>query len=258
VAGGTVRDFAFVIETNPLEVRVKQLVDGGDLKGALKVLERARREAAAEEDVNALWQVFEASRTLQARALERNQRHRAGEIAGAARQNIRFLSRRQALTAGEEWVDPFQGSVPVEPGQVATPETRGRRNVRGRVRWGALAVWAILMVGTAWALGGTSGSPATWFAVDAGSGAIFGVLFILFVCRRDETDRGFTDVVGFLVGGAVLYSTVYGIAIIAAGHGYNSNEDPNGTVGAVVWFGLCWACLIPMLLTAGLVDRVRR
>jgi hypothetical protein len=77
------------------------------------------------------------------------------------------------------------------------------------------------------------------------------------VGRRDDTDRRFMDCVGFLVGGGALYAAVYGIGIVAAVHP-NPNDDPNGTVGAVVWIALCWACLIPMVLVAGLFDRVWR
>jgi hypothetical protein len=240
---------------SPLDARAEQLANGGDAKAALKLLEQERRRALGSEDVEGLRRVLESARAMHGRA-EQGERNRAVRVINAAQQNIRFLTRKQALAAGQEWVDPFASD---SSSRVAATPNVGARGIRGRrVRWGALAVWAILMFGTAWALGGASGSPAIWFGVDAGSGAIFGVLFVLFVCRRGETDRGFMDVVGFLVGGAVLYSAVYGIAIIAAGHHYSSNEDPNGTVGAVVWFALLWVCLIPMFLSAGLFERVWR
>lgn len=76
------------------------------MKEALKLLEQARKQALASDDVEALRQVLEAARRVHGHA-DQKQRNKAVGVMNAAQQNIRFLTRKQAVAAGQEWVDPF-------------------------------------------------------------------------------------------------------------------------------------------------------
>jgi len=102
---------------------VRTLVGRGDMKQALKRLESARRSALADEEISALTDVLAECRMVHARA-DQKRRNEAVRVMNAAKQNIRFLSRKQALAAGQEWIDPFQVSLPAKPDQVTAREKR--------------------------------------------------------------------------------------------------------------------------------------
>jgi hypothetical protein len=260
--------------------RAEDLLQCGEKRNGLRVLERLRVRALASRDLNMLRDVREIAHRV---AETGSEAPRARDIVYGAEQNIRFLTRAESLARGEPWVDPLPREDPKVSGEVMGPAAHGQRRVespeasaapvpahagsallvgkeaalswRDSVRWWALAIWVILIIGTAVGLGATSSSPATWFAEDAGSGALLGLLFSLFVAHRDPVGRRVKpeSVIGFLVGGAVLYASVYGIGILSVPGNYDSKGDQNGTLGAFVLFLLIAACLIPMLLTATLV-----
>ena len=93
--------------------RVEALVQQGEQKHALSLLESVRREALAGEDIALLQEVFAGARAVHGRS-EQRERNEAVRVMNAAQQNIRFLGRKAALAAGEEWVDPF--ASPALPG----------------------------------------------------------------------------------------------------------------------------------------------
>lgn len=82
------------------------LIERGEFKAAVKALERARSSAVKRDDLAELERILEQARLLRERT-EGKTHEASGRLAYAAKQNIRFLSRKTALTAGEEWVDPF-------------------------------------------------------------------------------------------------------------------------------------------------------
>jgi hypothetical protein len=104
----------------------------GDLKQALKRLERARQSALADEDIPALRDVLAECRAVHALADEKR-RNDAELVMNAAQQNIRFLSRKAALAAGEEWVDPFP-AVARASAPVSSPDVGSRNEGPLRVR----------------------------------------------------------------------------------------------------------------------------
>jgi len=97
-----------------LAVQVETLVGQDALQSALKLLESAREEALASKDIAALHDVLAGTRLVHAHA-DRKHRNEAVRIANAAQQNIRLLGRKQALAAGEEWVDPFGPPAKQQP-----------------------------------------------------------------------------------------------------------------------------------------------
>jgi hypothetical protein len=85
----------------------RALAEQGDVKAALKQAERVRRAALAAEDVPVLEQVLRLARLVREQT-EGKRRQEAGRLAYSARENIRFVGRKQALAEGREWIDPFQ------------------------------------------------------------------------------------------------------------------------------------------------------
>jgi hypothetical protein len=79
------------MDARELDARVDLLVETGDVKGALKLLEQARRDALRAEDVEALQQVLEATRQVHARATQRQRKH-AVRIMNATQQDFGFLA----------------------------------------------------------------------------------------------------------------------------------------------------------------------
>jgi hypothetical protein len=68
------------------------LIEQGEPKAALKLLERARREALSRKDVTSLEALLAAARAIEAQ-LEGRRHDEAARITYAALQNIRFVSR---------------------------------------------------------------------------------------------------------------------------------------------------------------------
>ncbi len=87
-------------------VQVETLLQQGEPKAALKLLKSVRKEALSGEDIASFHAVLAAARLVCAQAGGKHQ-DEAGRLADAAQQNIRWLGYKQALAAGEEWVDPF-------------------------------------------------------------------------------------------------------------------------------------------------------
>jgi hypothetical protein len=115
----------------PVAVEVEALLEQGETKAALTLLERTRKEALSGEDLASLDQVLAGTRVVYAQA-DRKYRNEAGRIAHAAQQNIRFLTRKQALAAGEEWVDRSVGVTPVDPRDSGQrPAGASSRDVQG-------------------------------------------------------------------------------------------------------------------------------
>jgi hypothetical protein len=91
---------------NSVSPSVEQLLAAGETKRALKALERARLAAVKADDADALMVILGLGDRTAAQT-EGTLRARAERITYAARQNVRFVTRRAALAEGEEWRDPF-------------------------------------------------------------------------------------------------------------------------------------------------------
>ena len=82
-----------------MSAAVESFVEQGDLKAALKLLERERRAALARGDLAAVEEVLDAAKTVYHRA-EGKRQSEAGRIAFAAQQNIRQLGRQAGRRLG--------------------------------------------------------------------------------------------------------------------------------------------------------------
>ncbi len=123
------------------------LAERGEPRSAVKAAERVRLAAFAAEDVPALEQVLALARRVYVDS-EGKRQNEAGRLAFGARQNIRFLTRKQALAAGEVWVDPFPPEqLPAGPSVSALRETAGAAGapiVFNRVVFRRLVLVAVL------------------------------------------------------------------------------------------------------------------
>ena len=117
-----------------------------ETKRALRSLEKARRKLLDRSDVNGLGELLELAQRLPI-AKPRHEKAR-GQLIEATRQNIRFLSRRNALGAGEEWSDPFASAAAPMP----TSSRPSPPMTRREILIAACIVIAMAGVVTAWAL----------------------------------------------------------------------------------------------------------
>jgi hypothetical protein len=157
--------------------RTAALVEQGDFERALELLERERKGALSRGDAASMESVFAAVKLVHARA-HGTQQSQADRISFAAQQNIRYLGRQAALTAGEEWIDPFASS---RPKTVAATEPKGSlfggpRRLRAHVVAAVSGIatfplwWFVFMFG--WGLGSDSGGVATARPPDGGIQAV--------------------------------------------------------------------------------------
>lgn len=101
--------------------RASELLGRGELKNGLRALERARRRALAARDVVQL-------RRLRDLALEAaagpGSSAKAQDLVYATEQNVRFLTRTAAFSAGQDWVDPFPMATPSSTAVEQAPSIR--------------------------------------------------------------------------------------------------------------------------------------
>ena len=119
----------------------RRLLESGDVHGALRLLDRARKDFVQEGDlagVRELRKVVEDGYRL-ADAQDEPAYER---LLYASAQNIRFLSRKRAVEAKVPWEDPHP-----ELDQPGRPEMRAERGVTKRdVPWIAIAAVAGVLV----------------------------------------------------------------------------------------------------------------
>ena len=215
-----------------------ELVERGDLKAALKLLEQARRKAVAAEDVEALRQVLDETRLAHARS-EQKQRNEAVRIRNAAQQDIRVLTRKAALSEGREWVDPFGG-----PGAD-----------RGEKLWVHLA--ASFGFCAFWGLAGILEAETFefWFSWMAGWG-VYWLVFALLQVRwwRKGYDHFWRPVYSWVLTavGAVMLS-IPALLMFALPLG----EVARGVVFVVVWLAVLAAPLIAPRSRRWLLQQLR-
>jgi hypothetical protein len=186
----------------PLTVEVETLLEQGEPKAALTLLERTRKDALSGEDLASLDEVLAGTRFVYAQA-DPKYRNQADRIANATRQNIRFLTRKQALAAGDEWVDPFQAPAHERAAAGATGSEPDRRSqdllagVAGAMLIGAwvtayfapsspvafipLAISAAAVAGRVLAGRDTDGRKVLVAAVAGVSWALFGLVVTLLI-----------------------------------------------------------------------------
>jgi hypothetical protein len=135
-------------------VQARALVERGEVKAALKRAERVRRLALDAEDLPVLNRVLGLAGLVYEQT-DGKWHEEAGRLAYCARQNIRFIERKQAFEEGSDWLDSF---VLPAARQVAGSDATGRGSRRLGVRfpkykgrvwltWGVVTVLLVVPVG---------------------------------------------------------------------------------------------------------------
>ena len=110
-------------------------IEKGNFGSALRRLEKARRTLLELSDQNSLGELIELARRLP--LLKPGLESKRRNLIDAAQQNVRYLSRRKALKAGESWSDPFSAAKPKTKLPSLPPMTR-------REKWIAVLVVFVL------------------------------------------------------------------------------------------------------------------
>jgi uncharacterized membrane protein len=253
--------------TSPNLTRALGCLNVGDIRGALKLLERARRGAL---DAGDLEQLNEALRVAQT-AVDRASGFRRGSaerLVYAIEQNIGFLERKRAIAAGEEPIVAPPPAIPEERRSTPTParpaftmedlsEWLGARALAlagGFVTLLGIVFFFVLAVNRGW-IGPTG-------RIALGAAASAAVFFAGVELRRryGETHSALAAAAAGIAGG---YAT-----LLAAGALYDMVPDyagiviaasiaAVGTVTALRWhseiiagLGLVGATLVPLVLVA--------
>ena len=159
----------------------RTLVEQGDTKAALKLMEQVRTESVAGERLSALEEVLALAAMIHRQTTGKRQSE-AGRLAFSVQQDVRSLRRAWAEAEGREWVDPYPPAAKVvfEPGRL---HALGRlfefREEAPPPLWRALFVSFLFCAGLA--LAGVLGAPSDrgfllWTAGCAGYWLVFAVL----------------------------------------------------------------------------------
>jgi hypothetical protein len=120
-------------------------IESGETRRALRSLEKARRKLFARFDVDGLGELLDLAQRLPT-AKARHEKARR-QLIDATQQNVRYLGRRNALRAGEEWSDPFAGAESKTTFKLPSLPPMSRREIL----IAAAIVVAIVGAFTAWA-----------------------------------------------------------------------------------------------------------
>jgi hypothetical protein len=191
--------------------QARALVEGGESKAALKLLERVRREALAGDYASELESVLAAAAFIYRRT-EGKQQSEAGRLAFSTEQNIRFVGRKRALAEGREWVDPFPrkavDTAGVSGEQVPKTTVSSRRLLLGAVL-AVIVSWTPLLIG---GLSDSEGWETLWLitaylAIGWGwPGALIGIAVSRWARQHDLRHSTVVAVVtGITVAGLLLF-----------------------------------------------------
>jgi hypothetical protein len=98
---------------------------------AVHRLEKARRTLLARGDLDGLEELIELARRIPVAKPRHESAH--NRLIYAARQNVRYLSRRAAIKAGEEWSDPFAAAKPKTKLPSLPPMTRREKLIAAAI-----------------------------------------------------------------------------------------------------------------------------
>lgn len=112
---------------------------------ALRKLEKARQKLLDASELNGLGELIELATRLPVTKPRHEQERK--RLIDAAQQNIRFLSRRRALAAGETWSDPFSAPKPKTKLPSLPPMTRREKLIAASIvvlLAGGITTWALV------------------------------------------------------------------------------------------------------------------
>jgi dipeptidyl aminopeptidase/acylaminoacyl peptidase len=132
------------VSTEQILAPVRTEIEMGSTGRALRQLEKARRKLLARSDLDGLGELLGLAQVL----LVTKPRHEQTRerLIHAARQNVRYLSRRGALKSGQEWSDPFAAAKPKTRLPSPPPMTRREILIAAGivvVLAGAITTWAL-------------------------------------------------------------------------------------------------------------------
>lgn len=238
------------VSSAPSLATARAEMERGDTRRALRSLEKARQTLLNRGDVEALTELLEIAQRLPTAKTSHEKARR--ELIDGARQNVRYLSRRKALKAGEEWNDPFAAAKPKAVSKLPSLPPMSRREIA----IAAAIVVAIIGGITAWALAsrapqrvahaikcpiGDEGSP-TWspdgkqiaFAKNGSCGTQITVISVEGGPTREVTEK-----YGVLPdwspdGRTILYRSHDGFSVVSLRGGKSSLiRSDDGAMGAV-------------------------
>jgi len=134
------------LSSEPLLATAHAAIKRGEIGRALHSLEKARRNLFDRGNLHGLDELLEMAQRLPTAKARQEKARR--ELIDATQQNVRFLGRRDALRAGEEWSDPFAAAAPKTTSKLPSLPPMSRREILI-----AAAIVALLAGGiTTWVL----------------------------------------------------------------------------------------------------------
>ena len=126
---------------------VRAPIERGETGRALRSLEKARRKLLDRGDAAGLSELLDLAQRLPT-AKARHEKARR-DLIDAAQQNVRYIGRRNAINAGEEWSDPFAATQPKAASKLPSlpPMTRREIAIAAAIVVaiaGAFAAWALV------------------------------------------------------------------------------------------------------------------
>ena len=134
------------LSSEPILATAHAAIKRGEIGRALRSLEKARRNLSNRGDLHGLNELLDMAQRLPTVKVRQEKARR--ELIDATQQNVRFLGRRDALSAGEEWSDPFAAAAPKTTSKLPSLPPMSRREILI-----AAAIVALLAGGiTTWVL----------------------------------------------------------------------------------------------------------
>src|SRR5664280_1132811 len=115
------------LSSEPLLATAHAAIKRGEIGRALHSLEKARRNLFDRGNLHGLDELLEMAQRLPTAKARQEKARR--ELIDATQQNVRFLGRRDALRAGEEWSDPFAAAAPKTTSKLPSLPPMSRREV---------------------------------------------------------------------------------------------------------------------------------
>lgn len=115
------------LSSAPILATARAEMERDETRRALRSLEKARRTLLNRGNIDGLNELLAMARQL---PVEKARHEKARtDLIDATRQNVRFLSRRDALSAGEEWSDPFTAAGPKTASKLPSLPPMSRREI---------------------------------------------------------------------------------------------------------------------------------
>jgi hypothetical protein len=122
-------------------------IERGETKRALHSLEKARRKLLERGDAAGLGELLDLAQRMSTTKARHEKARRL--LIDAAQQNVRYIGRRNALKAGEEWSDPFAAAQSKPALRLPSLPPMSRREILTAacivvVFAGAISAWALV------------------------------------------------------------------------------------------------------------------